>query len=223
MKKLNKEIVKVAVAYWVNFLKNPDSVIQDNGEPTQFAMMNMLAKLAGNISYSPESIEDFEVELSNIIETNLNEFGRLTLGVDYHPDQNLSKALDAGIKDYNSMTIFPCKTSMIINNDTNKVEVSEGYGKPWKTLYPIADNTNRLNSGYNYVIFGNQNKDVQIVIDFKYYRCELDIIALKLNLEADSIKVTNRDGVFFAEKLQTKSGDPIIRKEIIVREFVRDI
>lgn len=223
MKKKNVEIVKVAVAYWVNFLKNPNEVVQDNGEPTQFAIMNMLAKLAGNISYSPESIEEFEVELNNIIETNLNEFGRLTLGVDYHPDQNLSKALDAGIKDYNSMTIFPCKTSMIINNDTNKVEVSEGYGKPWKTIYPRADNTNRLNSGYNYVIFGNQNKDVQIVIDFKYYRCELDIVALKLNLEADSIKITNRDGAFFAEKLQTKSSDPIIRKEIIVREYVRDI
>ena len=139
MKKLNKEIVKTAVAYWVNFLKNPNDVVQDNGEPTQFAMMNMLAKLAGNISYSPESIEDFEVELSNIIETNLNEFGRLTLSVDYHPDQNLSKALDVGIKDYNSMTIFPCKTSMVIDNDANKVEVSEGYGKPWKTIHSVNE------------------------------------------------------------------------------------
>lgn len=223
MRKKNVEIVKAAVAYWANFLKNPNEVVQDNGEPTQFAMMNMLAKLAGNINYPQESIEEFEEELSNIIETNLNEFGRLTLSVDYHPDQNLSKALDAGIKDYKSMTIFPCKTSMIINNDTNKVEVSEGYGKPWKTIYPRADNTNRLNSGYNYVIFGNQNKDVQIVIDFKYYSCELDIVALKLNLETDLIKVTNQDGAFFAEKLQPKSGDPIIRKEIIVREYVGDI
>ena len=139
MKKLNKEIVKAAVAYWVNFLKNPNDVVQDNGEPAQFAMLNMLAKLAGDISYHQESIEEFEVELSNIIETNLNEFGRLTLSVDYHPDQNLSKALDAGIKDYKSMTIFPCKTSMVIDNDANKVEVSEGYGKPWKTIYPIAE------------------------------------------------------------------------------------
>ena len=139
MKKLNKEIVKAAVAYRVNFLKNPNDVIQDNGEPTQFAMMNMLAKLAGNISYSPESIEDFEVELSNIIETNLNEFGRLTLSVDYHPDQNLSKALDAGIKNYNSMSIFPCKTSMIIDNDANEIEVSEGYGKPWKTIHSVNE------------------------------------------------------------------------------------
>ena len=139
MKKLNKEIVKVAVAYWVNFLKNPNDVVQDNGEPTQFAMMNMLAKLAGNINYPQESIEEFEVELSNIIETNLNEFGRLTLSVDYHPDQNLSKALDIGIKKYNSMSVFPCKTSMVINNEVNKVEVSEGYGKPWKTIHSVNE------------------------------------------------------------------------------------
>ncbi len=221
--RIDSKMVKAAAAYWSNFLKNPNDVVQDNGEPSQFGLMNMLAKLAGNVVYPDEDIKTFEEELKDLIEDKLSDHERLTLSVDYHPDQNLSKALDIGIKDYNSMTIFPCKTSMIINNDTNKVEVSEGYGKPWKTIYPRADNTNRLNSGYNYVIFGNQNKDVQIVIDFKYYRCELDIVALKLNLEADSIKITNRDGAFFAEKLQTKSSDPIIRKEIIVREYVRDI
>ena len=136
---IDKKMVKAAVEYWSNFLKNPEDVIQDNGEPTQFAMMNMLSKLAGTIKYPIENIEDFEVELSDIIETTLMEHGRLTLSVDYHPDNNLSEALNSTIKNYNSMSIFPCKTSMIINNYKNKVEVSEGYGKPWETIYSVNE------------------------------------------------------------------------------------
>lgn len=30
-RELNKELVLAAVAYWSNFLKNQDSVVQDNG------------------------------------------------------------------------------------------------------------------------------------------------------------------------------------------------
>ena len=139
MRKANIKIVEAAVAYWANFLKNQDQVVHDNGEPTQFAMMNVLSKLTGMVNYPQEAIEDFEVTLSNIIEANLNEFGRLTLGVDYHPDNNLSKALKESIKEYNSMTIFPCKTSMIVNKDVGCIDVSEGYGKPWQRIYPVVE------------------------------------------------------------------------------------
>lgn len=226
MKKENKELVLAAVAYWSNFLKNQDSVVQDNGEPTQFAMMNMLAKLAGKITYPQEAIEDFEVELQNVIEVGLNRFGHFSLNVDYHPDDNLSKALNASIKNYNSMSIFPCKTNMSINIEENMVEVSEGYGKPWVKIYPVpepVDNTELLEDGYNYVIFFENLKDVQIIINFKRYRCDCDVIGLGLDSDADSVKVKKVGDKFYVTKLLTKPGAEKIEKEIKVYDYIGEL
>ncbi len=227
-KELNKELVLAAVAYWSNFLKNQDSVVQDNGEPTQFAMMNMLAKLAGNVTYPIEAIEDFEVELQNIIEVGLNKYGHFSLDVDYHPDSSLSNALNTSIKNYNSMSIFPCKTNMSINIEENKVEVSEGYGKPWKVIYPVqekvmVDNTHLLKTGYNYVIFFENFKDIYIIIDFKKYKCDLDVIGLGLDSDGDAVKVLQDNDKFYASKIMVNTNVLNNKREIKVYDYIGEL
>ena len=137
MKEVNQELVKAAVSYWSNFLKDQDSVILDNGEPTQFAMMNMLAKLGGTPTYDKDKIEKFEILLTDYITEGLKEGKRISFHVDYHPEDKLREILDDSIKDYNSMSIFPCKTSMSVSPE--EVQVKEGYGKPYIHLYPVPE------------------------------------------------------------------------------------
>ena len=68
IKQINKDVVKniidVAVNYWANFLKDPSTVVHDNGESSQFGMLNALNKLA-NASFilgMPYPILSFGVE-----------------------------------------------------------------------------------------------------------------------------------------------------------------
>lgn len=137
-KQINKEvanIIDVAVNYWANFLKDPSTVIQDNGESSQFGILNTLTTMANKgINYSDEKIDTFKLVLGTLIEKGLEERDTMIVRVDYHPDSNLTAALDKSLGTYNDMSVFPCKTSMRINKAVGKVEVSEGYGKPWKTL-----------------------------------------------------------------------------------------
>lgn len=135
--KINKDLVEFAVNYWSGFLKNPMSFEMDNGEPSQYALFNILAK-SGAKSFPEEGIKKFEDTLRNYIKTTLETegSGRVYLDVDYHPCNVLSSCLDQafGEKGYNSMTVFPCKTDMWLNNQ--ELSVSQGYGADTKILYP---------------------------------------------------------------------------------------
>src|SRR5574344_1851473 len=134
---VNNRLLDAAVNYWSGFLKNPMSFDMNNGEPSQYIMMNFLAK-SNTKSYSEEGISKFEDILRNYIKKALEIEGadRAYLEVDYHPCNVLSSCLDQafGEKGYNSMTVFPCKTSMWINNQ--EISVSQGYGADTKILYP---------------------------------------------------------------------------------------
>lgn len=227
IKQINKDvtnIIDVAVNYWANFLKDPSTVVHDNGESSQFGMLNALNKLANaGMDYGEGKVDTFKLVLSTLIEKGLEEREVMIVRVDYHPDSNLTAALDKSLGTYNDMAVFPCKTSMRINKVVGKVEVSEGYGKPWKTLCSNVDNTNMLNHDYKYVIFGAKSGEVQIVINFKYYLCKLDVAALGLNLEADTIVVSNIDGKFYASKLLTGVDVDLPRVEIIVKDYVGEL
>ena len=136
--KINKDLVESAVNYWSGFLKNPMGFEMDNGEPSQYALLNILAK-SGAKSFPEEGIEKFEDILRNYIKNalELEGSGRVYLDVDYHPCRVLSSCLDQafGERGYNSLTVFPCKTSMQVNNET--VKVSQGYMAETKILFPI--------------------------------------------------------------------------------------
>lgn len=137
MEEVNNHLLDAAVNYWSGFLKNPMSFDMNNGEPSQYVMMNFLAKV-NTKSYPEEGISKFEDILKNYIKNALEieESSRAYLDVDYHPCNVLRSCLDQafGEKGYNSMTVFPCKTSMWINNQ--EISVSQGYGADTKILYP---------------------------------------------------------------------------------------
>ena len=136
--KINKDLVESAVNYWSGFLKNPMGFVMDIGEPSQYALLNILVKSVAK-SFPEEGIEKFEDILRNYIKNALEIEGsdRVYLDVDYHPCRVLSSCLDQafGERGYNSLTVFPCKTSMWVNDGT--VEVSQGYRAETKILFPI--------------------------------------------------------------------------------------
>lgn len=134
---IDKDLVKAAVGYWSGFLKDQNTVVLDNGEPSQFLMMNALAKLGGVKKFDEEKIVEFELLMTEkiIIELEENPSHSVSFSVDYHPDGRLRQILDESIKSYNSMSIFPCKTNMQIT--TQEVWVKEGYGKPVVKIYPV--------------------------------------------------------------------------------------
>lgn len=193
-KEVNKELVQSAVNYWSNFLKDPNSVVLDNGEASQFLMMNALAKLGGVEKYDKDKIIEFELLLTEYITDGLKEGKRISLSVDYHPEEKLREFLDDSIGKYNSMSIFPCKTNMSI--DSAGVKVKEGYGKPYIDIYPVqekVDNTTLLEDGKYYVVNFDPN---MISINFKYYNFDME----KINFLGDNgvkVQAKFQDGKWF--------------------------
>lgn len=221
MSKINRELVSAAVGYWSGFLRDQNTVVLDNGEPSQFLMMNALAKMGGVKKFDEDKIVEFELLMTEKINDTLNgNSSGISFSVDYHPDGNLRRMLDESIGSYNSMSIFPCKTNMEITH--NEVVVKEGYGKPFVKIYPVEekiDNTHLLNNGYNYVVFMKPD-GIQIVINFKVYNCEFDTNGLSLEPDADSINVSKIEDKFYAKCIPTNDFD---LREIKVYNFVENL
>ena len=131
-KEVNKDLVNAAVEYWAHMLEDPMSFVMDNGESSQFVLLNMMAK-AGAKPAEEDAVEKFRCRLTNTIYEALEKNGRLTLSVDYDPDRILTEILDNSLSNYNSKTIFPCKTCMWITLEN--VSVSQGYHAPTVVLY----------------------------------------------------------------------------------------
>lgn len=215
------EVIKVAVKWWGDKLRNPLSVKQNNGEKYQEQMLGLLRLMSAiQTNFKEEDICKFEKVLAEKVLERINLSKSVILSIDYSPNEMLSDALKESIKDYNPMSVFPCKTVMWVELD--EVNVREGYGAETKILYSNENNTELLTDMYNYIIFGKHAAGIAIVIDFKYYLCELDIDALHLDPDADSIKITKRGDKYFAEKLEPKKDDPKIKKEIIVKNLLKE-
>ena len=141
MKNNDEQIINEAVNWWVEKIDNPNSF--DNGDNSKEGQMaNMLAMLLAVKSKNKiekEQIEIFRDSLTEKIENSMNLYDECTLYTDYEPMWELQEAAQlAQIDD----SVFPWKTKMKISKD--KIEVSEGYGKPYETIYKANDNTKTM-------------------------------------------------------------------------------
>ncbi len=121
---MKKEISQKAAKWWADQLRGNAEL--DNGDNSiNGAMASGLASMlqeAEKKKQSPELIDKFELELTNVI---MEQERIWTIGVDYHPDGILQDAADrAGLS--LGMTTLPWKTTMWI--DEEKVSVRCGYG-----------------------------------------------------------------------------------------------
>ena len=127
-----EEGIKKAAKWWGDKVCGP--VRHDNGDNSRGSMMAMLLADLGSSPVSNNAAEVFQKELISRINASLNSGNhRVYLDVDYHPCEMLSQA--AKVAGVNTMN-FPFKTNMYIEvyGDECKVEVSDGYGRPYTSL-----------------------------------------------------------------------------------------
>ncbi len=124
----------VATEWWVEKISKP--TWYDMGEPSRTGeMAGILAFMLSSRmreNLREENVEDFRRKLLETIQKRVEERGTCTLNVDYAPYDILGEvAVATGI----DSSLFPWKTHMSITK--NEVKVSEGYGKEYKTIYPV--------------------------------------------------------------------------------------
>lgn len=132
-----KEVCDTAALWWGEKVGGGGSH-HDNGDRTGASgLAGIFADLLS------EHVSDEKTLLfSEILSKKFMEYyhtGRETIIVDcdYAPCGILSDAAkEAGIKASN----FPWKTSMHIRYNDGEVLVKNGYGAPWKTIYPKGEN-----------------------------------------------------------------------------------
>ena len=134
LKTVKKELISKLVNWWAE-LTTTSALNSNNGDNSYagglaFLLMNMLAQ-SKRVTISEDQVSKFKEKLTELIEAELENFDYLSLGVDYHPDNELSEAASyAGISDL----CFPVETNSVINLKTNTVKVSLGYGGKWIEL-----------------------------------------------------------------------------------------
>jgi len=123
-----ENLAEKAVNWWAEVIKNPKFDNGDSSIAGVFAKV-LAESLAKNVTR--EQIGIFKKELKEILIDLLWEYNHVVIGVDYHPDQYLSQALEkAGIPEENA----PWKTDMQIIVNQNKVLVAYGYRSPWEEI-----------------------------------------------------------------------------------------
>lgn len=216
-KKVDVYQVEAAVKFWSDFLRDPNSFIMDNGESSQFMMLNILAKLGGPANFDEKEIESFEYILTKYIYDDLADGKSVSLRVDYQPEGNLAKALDITFGKYNQMTIFPCKTSMWIRH--NCVQVAQGYAAPTQTIYAAEINTDKLEDGKSYTVFTSPHK---IFIGGKIYRFEF-VGTDNIGVDSDGDTITIEKDETNPDKFIAVNQSRTLRAEIKVFEYLGDV
>jgi hypothetical protein len=123
---------QAAAKWWRGALEAPR---YDNGSDDEAGLIASMSATIATPKRSSESLDLFETELANAVADLLEEQGDwgVGLGVDYNPDHNLAEAASrAGITSMRDVG-WPWKTNMLVKSD--EVEVSAGYGAPWKTIW----------------------------------------------------------------------------------------
>ena len=127
------QIINKAVNWWIEKLENPIELSTTEDEYTKEQMLTMISIINNakkENELTQEKIEIFKLSLTEQLEEALSLRGECILCTDYDPKWQLKTAAKtAKIDD----SVFPWKITMKIN--TEKVEVSEGYNKPYKTIY----------------------------------------------------------------------------------------
>ncbi len=127
------DMVHSIVDYWVSFLRDPNSFIPDNGDPSkQGAMFTANTTLKKCLKYTEEEIINFEKKLIESLSKKRPQF----LEVDYTPCNFLQTIiLDTLTSSQDMGSIFPVKTDMFIRWDVGEVTVSQGYQAPDKVIH----------------------------------------------------------------------------------------
>lgn len=113
---------EAGVMWWANALKSPKHDAELEGSSAQ--IMEILL-LHADCMRPTREFEQFREELQMQLQHALTRYGRLAVGVDYHPDQLLDTVATAvGLN--LGMTDWPWKTMMWLSND--QVSVRCGYG-----------------------------------------------------------------------------------------------
>lgn len=129
---MKEDVINAAVEWWYAV---SNSRFDDIDQSPQGHMTTMLATRRARISQpSEEQQKSFKQALSDILESK--EGNRVVLRVDYHPEGELSEAIDqSGI----SANVFPWKTTMWVDFEENTVDVRHGYGAQTVRVYPAPD------------------------------------------------------------------------------------
>lgn len=122
----NEELAKRAAAYWAKFLREPASMVFNNGDEGRNGQMAQILFDMGKKKHHDEKIDKFEELLFDRL-MDPTKHTIYELDVDYHPDTILTECLNASLGKYNSMAIFPCKTWLNIDWENNILTASEGY------------------------------------------------------------------------------------------------
>lgn len=129
----NESSAHIAAKWWTSILANPTPNNFYDGDKTNDAsLMYMEIGHMKALLYmaSDEQLDDFCTLLTKRIETELSKRSSITLYCDYDPCTILSECAEkAGI----NLCLFPIERMMRISKRT--VEVKEGHGANWKSLF----------------------------------------------------------------------------------------
>ena len=130
-----ESIAKAAADWWVSKLVGRDR--HDNGSNELSSIMACILADVGVKEITDKQAFGFAEVLKGVIIQRLTINDKIYLSCDYGPCGDLSFAADAaGINHLNC----PFKTWMLITRIG--VEVSDGYGKPLKTIFTKAERSN---------------------------------------------------------------------------------
>lgn len=139
---------RVGAEWWANFLREPDSVTWDNGDPVQSAFASVVRDKhsAHQEPFDPDKVDEFEELVAEGIQGRIDQqtwdydqpyMGNRHIRCDYHAHPILASAADEVGIEISSMTTFPAKTGMWV--DPGHVQVSVGYQAGRETVWEIGD------------------------------------------------------------------------------------
>lgn len=124
-----------AAAWWGDTLLRPAG--QNNGDFFQSALatLSQRAVAEAGLGLTPAERDRFVEQLA----TDLHNRRPAWVSVDYHPDGILSDALRVALGDFRAGQLdqlWSIKTNMYLREE--EVRVSQGYGMPYTTIYPVS-------------------------------------------------------------------------------------
>lgn len=177
------EVAEKAAEWWTAFLRDPDDVEFDNGDP----MFGALAKACQDDSgYHPDDLDAFQEQLAKRIQghvDNTNGWGTdnphysVFMKCDYHSDPVLVAAgRDVGLE-LDGMTVFPSKTSMKIHS--THIFVRGGYSTERELIWEVGDYYDQVKGVCDERDFKTRVVPLVGGYEIKVYRENEDVIGME--------------------------------------------
>lgn len=123
-----------------SYLRDVSLTKFDNGDySSDGIMVQKLLKMGRvKVNFDADKCDEFEKILTNKIMDKT--YGIINgVNIDYHPDSNITETMDQVFgEDWNSMSVFPWKTTIYYNQTKDKVFIKEGYGAD-KVEIPLVE------------------------------------------------------------------------------------